>query len=160
MEILHQTPFSVAYQPFLSQNPVQRKIGQSTYAHILVKNDLELSKIKTNRGYSPYDVTSILGIPRIIYSFLTKKRRNRNENSYYHIETATCFFDHFLKKVSPEITWLDKSKLSSFYKESNTWKREIRDFSRIVCLALWFNELGTVQSNNPATTGDYTATIE
>ncbi len=148
LEVLHQSPFSVAYQPFRSNNPIQRKVGQTTYAHILVKNDPELASIDTNRGYSPYDVTTLLGIPRIAYSFFTKKIRNKHENDYNQFETAHFFFDHFLPELSSHIPWLDRSSLNNLYTDGASWKAEIRDFSRVVCLGLWYASLesSTIQT--------------
>lgn len=150
LEALHQTPFSVAYQPFLSQNPVQRKIGQTTYSHIMVRNDKKLAKMNTSRGYAPYDVISWVGIPKIAYSFLTKKRRTKNDNDFNQFETAAFFFDHYLDQLSDDTPWLSKEKLQQYYADPSLWKTEIRDFSRIVCLGIWYENMMQPVFNTPA----------
>ena len=141
LEAMHQTPFSVAYQPLKNNNPIKRRIGQTPYAHIITQNDDILAQFDTSRNYSPKDLTHWRGLIRVLFSVLDKKRRYRKINDFNQQETNRVFFKHYIDKVPADLPWLEKEKLRQFYNDEAFWQKEIWNYSKLVCLSIWYQNL-------------------
>ncbi len=70
-----QTEVSQFYRPFLETSILKRIKGQKLYPAILSKTHPDLNKLMSSKGYSPYDITNILGLAKI---FLRKSLKINN----------------------------------------------------------------------------------
>lgn len=135
---LNQTPFSSAYQKSLTKNPIQRKKGQMVYAYIMEKNNLELAKINTNRGYAPHDVYKRLNNIKILlpyyYKFIKKQ-----ENLFNPGLTTKNFYDRYMKKEIIDNNIIDFPEIEQLYL-THHWRQYKRDLAKVVSWSYWYNK--------------------
>lgn len=70
-----KTDISQVYRRFMEQNPLKRFWGQYLYAMIIDIAWPNIGRLKSNKGYAPSDLLSVLGKIRIIRGYLRKKKR-------------------------------------------------------------------------------------
>lgn len=89
---------------FFTHNPLKRIKGQLLYANIISKAFPELALIKTQKGYTPNDLLTLMGNFNILLPYILKKIRRKTEKPYLDNLSIISGLKNNWLKLRKEIT--------------------------------------------------------
>jgi asparagine synthase (glutamine-hydrolysing) len=136
---VNKTPFSSAYQSFGNKNPFNRRKGQLTYSYIIEKNNPKLSKIKTNKGYSPHDVYRSINSYKLIIPYFMRYLK-KPENAFNVELNARTFYMNLVNKYFIKNPFINFEIIKNNLRDNN-WKVNNEFFAKLSSWSLWYNQL-------------------
>lgn len=139
IEDLNRTPFSSAHQHILMKNPVKRKKGQELYAHIIVKSNRKLARMKMNKGYSPHDVYHPLLNFKLFVPYFRKMMRGP-QNLLNPALTTRHFYGHFFSSDQLDNPFINSEPLLAMNR-SELSEEYTKQYEKLLSLSVWFSRL-------------------
>ena len=134
---LNRTPFSSAYQKFMTSNPLHRFKGQALYGYINSINNPKLARINTNRGYSPYDVHNKFNYWKIFLPYFMKYVK-KAENNFNADKTDELFISRHLHNAKFHNEVMDINRLREMY-ANNSWRNDRIHFNNALSWIIWYS---------------------
>jgi hypothetical protein len=142
LEALNRSPYSGANANYMEKNPVRRMIGQKLYPELILKFKRELAYYPLDRHYRPIDLSSTLGLLRIVAGYAYKKVFANH--TYKHPNySRLCFADNIeaFKGIEFNTLYFDQTQIQSLL-NNGQWEKNIIHFSNLMSTMHWLKHAG------------------